>query len=165
MVVAVCPGSFDPLTVGHVGIIERTARLFDEVVVAVGTNVSKSRLFSAEERLEMIAEVFAEVPNVRPLGFSGLVTTLCAQLAGESGQAVIVKGIRDVADVAYENHMAHMNRHLTGVDTIYLPTEPGQSFISSSLVKEVAGFGGDISAFLPPGIAERLLRRLAERES
>lgn len=159
MVLAVCPGSFDPLTVGHLGIVRRAAGLFDEVVVAVGTNVSKSRLFSAEERVQMVTEAFTDLPNVRAVGFAGLVTTLCTEL----GAAVIVKGIRDPADVAYENHMAHMNRQLSGVETVYLPTEPGQSFISSSLVKEVAGFGGDVTAFLPPGGAERLLQRLAER--
>lgn len=95
----------------------------------------------------MVTEAFTDLPNVRAVGFAGLVTTLCTEL----GAAVIVKGIRDPADVAYENHMAHMNRQLSGVETVYLPTEPGQSFISSSLVKEVASFGGDVTAFLPAG--------------
>ncbi|MFZ2502553.1 MAG: pantetheine-phosphate adenylyltransferase [Nocardioides sp.] len=159
MVTVVCPGSFDPPTVGHVDVITRAAELFDDVVVAVGVNVSKSRLFSAEERIELLTEVFADNPRVRVEGFSGLVTSYCTQI----GATAIVKGIRGSGDVDYENQMAAMNARLSGVDTVYLPSRPEHSFVSSSLVKEVAGFGGDVTPFLPPTVRDRLLARLADR--
>jgi pantetheine-phosphate adenylyltransferase len=156
---AVCPGSFDPVTFGHLDIIGRAARLFDEVVVAVGVNPSKSRMFSAEERLEMLTTACADLPNVRVEGFTGLVTEFCSTVDA----VAIVKGLRSASDFDYELPMAHMNRALTDVETVFLPTSTGQSFVSSSLVKEVAGLGGDVAAFLPPAVHDRLLARLAER--
>ncbi len=156
---AVCPGSFDPVTHGHLDIICRAAKLFDEVVVAVGVNQSKSRLFSPDERLDMLRETLADLPNVRVEGFTGLVTDFCSTV----GAGAIVKGLRASSDFDYELPMAHMNTALTGVETVFLPASTGQSFVSSSLVKEVAGLGGDVSGFLSPAVHERLLARLAER--
>lgn len=156
---AVCPGSFDPVTRGHLDVIARAAALFDEVIVAVGVNPSKSRLFSPEERLDMLVEVCAPYPNVRIAGFSGLLTAFCQ----ENDIQAIVKGLRAVSDFDYEQQMAQMNRHLTGVDTIFVPTSPQWTFVASSLVKEVAMLGGDVSELLPPSVHARLGTRLRER--
>ena len=134
----VCPGSFDPVTNGHIDIIRRASSLFDEVVVAVGVNRSKQRLFSAEERIEMLAEVCSEYPNVSIDSFEGLLTDFCRR----RGVHAIVKGLRAVSDFDYELQMAQMN---------------------SSLVKEVAAFGGDVSPLVPPTVLIRLTARLAER--
>ena len=156
---AVCPGSFDPVTLGHLDVVRRAAGLFDEVVVAVGTNPSKSRLFSAQERLSMLERACAGIGRVRVASFSGLLTDFCT--ANEVH--AIVKGLRAGTDFDYELPMAHMNSALTGVETVFLPTATGQSFVSSSLVKEVAAFGGDIAAFVPDFVLEALTARLAER--
>ncbi|CAN5376171.1 pantetheine-phosphate adenylyltransferase [soil metagenome] len=156
---AVCPGSFDPVTHGHIDIIGRAARLFDEVVVAIGVNHSKSRMFTPDERIAMLEEACAQFANVRVAGFTGLVTTFCT----EHDVQAIVKGLRAATDFDYEMPMAQMNSALTAVETVFLPTATGTSFVSSSLVKEVASFGGDVSAFVPPFVLERLLARLAER--
>jgi pantetheine-phosphate adenylyltransferase len=154
---AVCPGSFDPATLGHVDIVRRASRLFDEVVVAVGSNVSKSRLFDADERIEMMRRACADLPNVTVEGFDGLVTTFCAEI----GATAIVKGLRAASDFDYELQMAQMNSSLTGLETVFIPTSPERGFVSSSLVKEVAGFGGDVSAFVPAFVHDRLKERLA----
>ena len=122
---AVCPGSFDPVTYGHLDIIGRAAQLFDEVVVAVGVNQSKSRLFSPEERLEMLTAACADLPNVRVEGFTGLVTDFCSAV----GAKALVKGLRSSSDFDYELPMAHMNRALTEVETVFLPASTGQSFV------------------------------------
>ncbi len=156
---AVCPGTFDPVTRGHVDVVGRAARLFDEVVVAIGTNPSKSRLFSAEERMEMLREACTPWDNVVVEGFTGLVADFCV----ERGAATMVKGIRSGADVDYEMQMAQMNAHVASVDTVFLPTSPEHAFVASSLVKEVATFGGDVSALVPDFVLPRLLARLAER--
>ena len=158
---AVCPGSFDPVTNGHLDIVSRASRLFDEVVVAVGVNKSKSsgRLFSAEERIGMLEEVCAEHPNVTVAGFEGLLTTFCT----ERGIHAIVKGLRAVTDFDYELQMAQMNSSLTEVETVFVPCAPEYSFLASSLVKEVATFGGDVSGLVPPMVWTRLTERLAER--
>ena len=153
---AVCPGSFDPVTNGHLDIVGRAAALFDEVIVAVGVNQSKSRLFSAEERIEMLREVCAPHPNVTVDGFTGLLTDFCA----ERGVQAIVKGLRAVSDFDYELQMAQMNASLTQVETVFVPTSPEWSFLASSLVKEVAAFGGDVSRLVPPHVLERLGPRL-----
>ncbi|WP_123393504.1 pantetheine-phosphate adenylyltransferase [Nocardioides aurantiacus] len=158
---AVCPGSFDPVTNGHLDIIERASRLFDEVVVAVGVNKSKSsaRLFSPEERMAMLEQVVEPFPNVSVAGFEGLLTTFCA----DHDVQAIVKGLRAVTDFDYELQMAQMNASLTEVETVFVPCSPEYSFLASSLVKEVATFGGDVSALVPPDVLERLTARLAER--
>ncbi len=156
---ATCPGSFDPVTNGHIDIIGRAAALFDEVVVAVGVNKSKNRLFSAEERMEMIAEAVAPFPNVVVDSFQGLLTDFCQ----ERGIVAIVKGLRAVSDFDYELQMAQMNSSLADeVETVFVPTSPEYSFLASSLVKEVATFGGDVSALVPPAVLERLGPRLRE---
>lgn len=154
---AVCPGSFDPVTLGHLDVISRASRLFDRVVVAVGVNQSKQRLFGPEERLEMLTEALAPHANVEVAGFDGLLTDFCR----EQGAQAVVKGVRSGADVEYEFAMAQMNAHLTGVDTVFLPTSPAWSFVSSSLVKEVARLGGDVSALVPAPVLERLAARLS----
>jgi pantetheine-phosphate adenylyltransferase len=156
---AVCPGSFDPVTRGHLDIIERTAGLFDEVVVAVGNNMSKNALFSPPERVEMLTEVCADLPGVRVSLFSGLLVDFCA--AEEIG--AIVKGLRSASDFDYELQMAQMNRRLSGVDTVFLPTVAQWSYLSSSLVREVAVLGGDVAEFLPTAIADRAIARARER--
>ncbi|MBE7323383.1 pantetheine-phosphate adenylyltransferase [Nocardioides sp. Y6] len=156
---AVCPGSFDPVTNGHLDIFRRAAGLFDEVVVATGTNPSKSRLFDPQERIEMLREAVADLPNVRVAGFTGLLTDFCV---AEDVHA-IVKGLRAAGDFEYELPMAQMNAHLAGVETVFVATDPQYAFVSSSLVKEVAGLGGDVAAFLPAFVLERLTARLAER--
>jgi pantetheine-phosphate adenylyltransferase len=154
---AVCPGSFDPATFGHLDIIRRASGLFDEVVVAVGTNVTKSRLFDAEERIAMLRRACESLPNVSVEGFTGLVTTFCS----ERGAHAIVKGLRAASDFDYELQMAQMNSSLTGVETVFIPTSPERGFVSSSLVKEVAAFGGDVSAFVPDFVRDELRKRLA----
>ena len=156
---AACPGSFDPVTNGHIDIISRASQLFDEVVVAVGVNRSKSRLFSAEERIAMLEKVCVDFPNVSVAGFEGLLTTFCQ----EHDIRAIVKGLRAVSDFDYELQMAQMNSSLTDVETVFVPTSPEYSFLASSLVKEVATFGGDVSGLVPGFVHERLTVRLAER--
>ena len=158
---AVCPGSFDPVTNGHIDIISRASNLFDEVVVAIGVNKAKAsaRLFTAEERIEMLEKACAEFPNVSVAGFDGLLTSFCEQ----NGIGAIVKGLRAVSDFDYELQMAQMNSSLVDVETVFIPTSPEYSFLASSLVKEVATFGGDVSRLVPPFVLERLTARLAER--
>ncbi|WP_309647901.1 pantetheine-phosphate adenylyltransferase [Nocardioides sp.] len=156
---AVCPGSFDPVTNGHLDIVQRASTLFDEVVVAVGVNQSKNRLFNAEERIAMLEQACAPFPNVRVDGFKGLLTSFCQ----EHGIHAIVKGLRAVSDFDYELQMAQMNSSLTDVETVFVPTSPEYSFLASSLVKEVATFGGDVSGLIPDFVNTALLARLAER--
>lgn len=151
-----CPGSFDPVTLGHVDIFERAAAQFDEVVVAVLVNPNKKGMFSLEERLEMIAETTAHLPNVRAESGQGLVV----DFARARGITAIVKGLRSGTDFEYELQMAQMNRHIAGVDTYFLATSPQFSFVSSSLSKEVATLGGDVSALLPEAVNRRLQAKL-----
>jgi pantetheine-phosphate adenylyltransferase len=155
---AVCPGSFDPVTNGHIDIVQRASALFDEVIVAVGVNKSKNRLFTPEERIEMLRVACAGFANVRVDGFTGLLTDFCAQ----NGIQAIVKGLRAVSDFDYELQMAQMNASLTDVETVFVPTSPEYSFLASSLVKEVAMFGGDVSGLVPEFVHARLTERLAE---
>jgi pantetheine-phosphate adenylyltransferase len=154
---AVCPGSFDPVTNGHLDIIRRAAAIFDELVVATGTNPSKSRLFSPDERLEMLREVCADLPNVTVRGFDGLIVDFCRELDAPA----IVKGLRGGNDYEFELPMAQMNAHLTGVETVFLTTNASWGYVSSSLVKEVATLGGDVSALVPPSVHARLIERLS----
>ena len=152
---AVCPGSFDPVTRGHLDIIGRSARLFDEVIVGLLINQTKQSLFSVEERLDMIEQVTQDVPNVKVLAFQGLLVDFCR----DQGAQVVVKGLRVASDFDYELQMAQMNIGLSSVETLFMPTNPVYSFIASSLVKEVAKWGGDVSTYVP----ELVERRLAER--
>jgi pantetheine-phosphate adenylyltransferase len=158
---AACPGSFDPVTNGHIDIISRASTLFDEVVVAVGVNASKKRLFSPQERIEMLTEACAPFPNVRIDSFDGLLTDFCR----DHDVRAIVKGLRAVSDFDYELQMAQMNSSLSGVETVFVPTSPEYSFLASSLVKEVATFGGDVSRLVPAFVLDRLTARLAEQRS
>ena len=155
---AVCPGSFDPVTNGHLDIVERAASLFDEVVVAVGVNQSKRRLLSADERMAMLTRAVGHLPNVRVEGFSGLLTTFCT----ERDIHAIVKGLRAVSDFDYELQMAQMNSSLSSVETVFVPTSPEWSFLASSLVKEVASYGGDVSALVPDFVNDALVARLRD---
>jgi pantetheine-phosphate adenylyltransferase len=156
---AVCPGSFDPVTNGHLDIIGRAADLFDEVVVAVLVNKSKKSLFTVDERIEMLTEVAAAYPNVSVGSFHGLLVDYCR----DHDIRAIVKGLRAVTDFDYELQMAQMNQQLSGVDTLFMSTSPEYSFVASSLVKEVATFGGDVGHLLPKTVHRRLLERIAER--
>ena len=155
---AVCPGSFDPVTKGHLDVVGRASRMFDEVVVAVGVNPSKSRLFSADERIAMITRGVADLSNVRVDGFTGLITSYCQEIDAMA----IVKGLRSGTDFDYEAQMAQMNSELTTVETIFLIADPQFGFVSSSLVKEVVAFGGDVSGLVPDFVLEPLTQRLAE---
>ncbi|QBR94051.1 pantetheine-phosphate adenylyltransferase [Nocardioides euryhalodurans] len=157
---AVCPGSFDPVTNGHLDIVGRAAQLFDEVVVAVGVNASKKRLFTPEERMDMLRRACEPWDNVRIDGFSGLLTDFCQ----EHDVHAIVKGLRAVSDFDYELQMAQMNASLAPVETVFVPTSPEWSFLASSLVKEVATYGGDVSGLVPDFVHDALTARLAERQ-
>jgi pantetheine-phosphate adenylyltransferase len=151
---ALCPGSFDPVTLGHVDIIERTARHFDQVIVAVIRNPGKTQsLFSLEERQDMLAEALNHLDNIRIEFFKGLLV----EFAKDQGADAIVKGLRAVSDFDYELQMAQMNQRLTGIDTFFLSTSPQYSFLSSSLVREVARFGGDVSGMVPKNVNDRLV--------
>jgi pantetheine-phosphate adenylyltransferase len=156
---AVCPGSFDPVTNGHLDIIGRAAELYDEVVVAVLINKTKSSLFTVEERLAMLTEVTTPYENVRVVAFRGLLVDYCRT----NDIPVIVKGLRAVSDFDYELQMAQMNRGLAGIDTLFMPTNNKYSFLASSLVKEIATYGGDVSSLIPDVVHERLLTRIKER--
>jgi pantetheine-phosphate adenylyltransferase len=156
---AVCPGSFDPITNGHLDVIERASQLFDEVIVVVGVNNSKNRLFEPDERIEMIREATAGLPNVSVDVFRGLLVDFCRA----RGIQAIVKGLRAVSDFDYELQMGQMNRSLADVDTLFMPADPHYSFLSSSLVKEVATYGGDVSGLVPESVLRRLQERLDHR--
>ena len=153
---AACPGSFDPVTLGHLDIIGRASLLYDEVVVAVGMNPSKNRLFAFEERTEMLREVTTGYGNVVVDSFDGLIVDFCKAREVQ----VIVKGLRAISDFDYELQMAQMNHGLAGVETMFMTTNPLYSFLSSSLVKEVATYGGDVSGLVPDAVHRRLLERL-----
>jgi pantetheine-phosphate adenylyltransferase len=154
---AVCPGSFDPVTNGHLDIIGRAARLYDEVVVAVLINKTKSGLFSVEERVDLLVECTSAYPNVTVDSFHGLIVDFCR----ERDIPVIAKGLRAVSDFDYELKMAQMNNGLADVETLFMPTSPLYSFLSSSLVKEVATYGGDVTGLVPDPVLIRLREKLA----
>jgi len=149
---ALCPGTFDPVTNGHLDIIERAAQRFDALVVGVLDNPSKQPLFGVEERVSLLKEATQQLPNVEVAAFTGLLV----DYAKARGVDVVVKGLRAVTDFEYEIQMAQMNHALSGVETLFMTTAPQWSFLSSSLVKEVARFGGDVSGLVPPVVAERL---------
>ena len=155
MSTVVCPGSFDPLTLGHVDIVRRAARVFDDVIVCVAYNPRKKGMFTIEERVAIMEEEFKDLPNVAVDSFGGLLVDYCDR----KNAVAVVKGIRSNEDYEYELPMAHVNKRLTGIDTIFLPTSPDLGFISSSLVKEVFAFGGDISGFVPASVHQKLLEK------
>lgn len=149
---ALCPGSFDPPTNGHVDILSRCVKMYGRVIAAVVVNPSKTPLFSLEERMEFLKEL---VPGIEVRSFAGLLV----DAATEWDAQVIVKGLRGAADFEYEQQMAHMNRHLTGVDTVFLPSSPDMMFVSSSLVKEVSALGGDVSSLVPGTVHDAMKER------
>jgi pantetheine-phosphate adenylyltransferase len=153
---AVCPGSFDPPTLGHVDIIGRAAGLFDEVTVGVLVNPGKQGLFSADERIDMLGHVVGKFGNVTVTSFEGLLVDFCR----DRGISVVVKGLRAVSDFDYELQMAQMNATVGGVETVFLPTSPEWSFLASSLVKQVAHGGGNVSTLVPPYVLARLEERV-----
>ena len=153
---AVCPGSFDPVTLGHLDIVERASAIYDEVTVAVLVNKKKSSLFTVEERMELLRQVTATCGNVKVDSFHGLLVDYCRTFE----IPVIVKGLRAISDFDYELQMAQMNHGLAGVETMFMTTNPLYSFLSSSLVKEVATYGGDVSGLVPPGVNASLVERM-----
>ena len=156
MTVALVPGSFDPFHNGHLEVVERAAGLFDEVVVAVLRNPQKAEpLFSLAEREEMLREAVAHLPNTRIVS----VSTLVVEVAHDVGASAIVKGLRAVSDFENELQMAQMNRQLSGIETLFIPTSSTSSFVASRLLREVARYGGDVSAFVPKVIAARLAEK------
>lgn len=160
MTVCVCPGSFDPLTLGHLDVIERSAKLFDEVVVAVLHNPDKRGTFSATERVDLIEQSVAHLPNVRAAAYANqLLVDVCAEL----GAPIVVKGLRGETDFSYELPMATMNRALSGLETMFLPGNPGMDHLSSSLIKQVAGLGGDVSSMVPAPVLAPLLERVGAK--
>ena len=158
---AVCPGSFDPVTNGHVDVIARAAALYDELVVAVLVNPGKAGLFSLEERMELLRDSLSDLPNVSVDSFEGLLVDYCKA----HDLPVVVKGLRAVGDFEYELQMAQMNRELAGVETLFVPTAPQVGHLSSSLVKQIAAFGGDVSRFVPTVVDARLRERTRKGET
>ena len=158
MATALCPGSFDPVTNGHLDIIGRASLTFETVVVGALENPAKQPMFSFEERVAMLKEACSSLPNVGVVSFRGLLVDLAKE-----HEAVIVKGLRAVSDYEYEIQMAQMNHRLAGVETLFMPTSPKWSFLSSSLVKEVASLGGDVSGLVPDHVAAALADRMEER--
>ena len=156
---AVCPGSFDPVTNGHLDIIGRAAGMYDEVVVAVLVNQTKQGLFPIPERIELLGEVCSTWPNVSIDSFAGLLVDFCR----DRDIRVIVKGLRAVSDFDYELQMGQMNHRLAGVETLFMTTNPLYSYLSSSLVKEVAKYGGDVSSLVPDVVIRRMTERLDEQ--
>lgn len=157
---AVCPGSFDPVTLGHLDIVERASKVYDEVTVAVLVNKKKSSLFTVEERIDLLREAVEPFGNVKVDSFHGLLVDYCRDRA----IPVIVKGLRAISDFDYELQMAQMNHGLAGVETMFMTTNPLYSFLSSSLVKEVATYGGDVSHLVPAAVHSALLERLESRK-
>ena len=157
---AVCPGSFDPVTNGHVDVIARAAALYDELVVAVLVNPGKAGLFDVEERMTLLGEAVVDLPNVTVDSFEGLLVDYCRH----HDIPVIVKGLRAVGDFEYELQMAQMNRELAAVETLFVPTAPQVGHLSSSLVKQIARFGGDVSSLVPKAVNDRLAAQARERQ-
>lgn len=155
----VCPGSFDPVTYGHLDVIGRAAGLYDEVVVAVLVNITKKSLFTVDERVDLLREVTSHYGNVKVDRFRGLLVHFCAS----NGISVVVKGLRAVSDFEYEMQMAQMNYQMAKVETLFMTANPQYSFLSSSLVKEIAQYGGDVSGLVPEPVLARLRARLADQ--
>ena len=156
---AICPGSFDPVTNGHLDVFGRAAQIAEEVTVAVLVNTTKASLFTVDERIETIASVTSDLPNVRVDSFHGLLVDYCR----ENDIRAIIKGLRAVSDFDYELQMAQMNFRLAGVETLFVTTNPQYSYLSSSLVKEIARFGGDVSGLVPQEVLDRLVQKLATK--
>ena len=159
--IAIVPGSFDPITYGHIDIIKRSAQLFDEVIVAILVNPDKKYLFTLEEREEMINESIKDFKNVKVDSFSGLLVNYAKKV----NSTVIVRGLRAVSDFEYEMQLTFMNKALDdNIETFYIMANKQYSFISSSIVKGVSGFGADLSKFVPKHVEERLEKKVKERK-
>jgi pantetheine-phosphate adenylyltransferase len=149
MKIAVFPGSFDPVTLGHVDIITRGASLFDELIIAVGTNALKTYTFTAAQRVAFLEEAFSGFNNVKVTHYTGLTVDYCKTI----GAQYILRGLRNPADFQFEESIAQANKKMTGIDTVFLLTAPEYSFISSSIVRDIMKNGGDYSAFVPKGVS------------
>ncbi|MBC2605296.1 pantetheine-phosphate adenylyltransferase [Pelagicoccus albus] len=153
MRICIYPGTFDPITIGHLDIMQRACRMFDKVIVAVADNVGKGPFFTPQERLALVEENLKDLPNASATTFNGLLV----DFAKEQGAIAVIRGLRAVSDFEYEFQMALMNRHLTPqIETVLLMTKEGFNYTSSSIVKQVAKFGGDVSHFVPPNVNEAL---------
>lgn len=157
MTKACCPGSFDPVTNGHLDIVHRARRQFDEVVVAVLENPAKRSLFTVDERVELLSDSLADAENVKVMSFSGLTVDFCRHI----GATVIVRGLRTVSDYDFEEQMAQMNARM-GIETAFMATNPAFSFLSASLMKEVVRFGGSVDGLVPDHVARRLEAKLGD---
>lgn len=161
MRIAICPGSFDPVTKGHLNIIERAARRFDQVTVLVMVNPNKTPCFTAEERAEFLRRAAGHIPNVKVDTYTGLL----AEYAHNVGASTIIKGLRAVTDFEFEFQQALTNKKLNPeLETMFVITDPEYMYLSSSMVRQVAGFGGDVTDFLPEGIREDIVKRLVQKE-
>lgn len=154
----VCPGSFDPITLGHMDVITRAAHLFGHVVVAIGRNSTKHHLFSVEERINLVQAALDEVPGVTVAAIDGLLVDFCRA----EGAGAIVKGLRFASDFDYELQMAHMNEHVGDIETVFLPASPEYGTVSSTMMREIARHGGDVAKFLPPVVNQALVSRCRE---
>jgi len=145
---AIFPGSFDPITLGHVDIIQRGVTLFDELVIAIGINVQKKYMFEQEQRKAFVEETFAHIPNITVMTYEGLTVDFCKEIDAQ----FILRGLRNPADFEFEKAIAHTNRKLSEIETVFLLTSSGKSFISSSIVREVMRYGGDYSGLVPKAV-------------
>ncbi|OHB67657.1 MAG: pantetheine-phosphate adenylyltransferase [Planctomycetes bacterium RBG_13_60_9] len=155
---AIFPGSFDPITNGHLDVVKRAMRLFDELIIAVGRSPVKNQLFTPEERVEMIAELITDLPGVRVESFEGLTV----EYAAKSKADVILRGLRSLTDVQYEFQLAMTNRAVAGIETVFIMTSEQYGFTSSTLIREIASLGGDLSNLIPPTVQKRLASRFAK---
>jgi pantetheine-phosphate adenylyltransferase len=154
---AIFPGSFDPITNGHLDVVKRAMRLFDELIIAVGRSPVKNQLFSPAERVEMIAELITDLPGVRVESFEGLTV----EYAARSKADVILRGLRSLTDVQYEFQLAMTNRAVAGIETVFIMTSEQYGFTSSTLIREIASLGGDLSNLIPPSVQKRLVERFS----
>ena len=159
--IAICPGSFDPVTYGHLDVISRAANLFDEVIVAVGQNSAKNYLFTAAERVALVSQTTADLANVRVAALEGLLV----DFARAHGAQVLVKGIRFASDFDFELQMAHINGIVGGIETVVLPASAQWSTLSSTMIREVAAYGGDVSAFVPEPVARQIVQKRRKEEA
>jgi pantetheine-phosphate adenylyltransferase len=157
---AIFPGSFDPITNGHIDVIERGVKLFDELIVAVGQSPVKKELFSLEERVEMICELVADMPRVTVQSYDCLTVEFAAQVKAD----VMLRGLRNLTDVQYEFQLAMTNRSVAGVETVFVMTSEQYGFVNSTMVREVAMLGGDVSGLIPVSVYERLQRKLEKKD-